>query len=158
MPTTNFKLFGGVKSYGLGFDSTAYIAGNIFELYPGRQTVITQPGGGLSGVIPLAPGQIQNFYQPVSAQYLVPWRKEYRPTNVHHVGIKIKFQGEEYFANEEYFLINEPEAFTVEVTPVSKTKPVIAFKHSTERIEITPSKPKASLTLQRRVKIKKTDK
>lgn len=151
------KLLGAVTPFGLGFDSTAYLAGNTFQLYP-TIFVPTEPGGGFMGAIPLAPGQVQNLYQPVSAQYLVPWRKEYRPTNVHHVGIKIKFQGEENFTNEVYFLINEPEAFAVEVTAVSKAKPVIIFRHSTERIEITPLKPKASLTLQRRIKINKTDK
>jgi len=149
-----FKLLGGVKSYGLGFDSTAYMAGNIFELYP-VSAVAKVPGGGMEGVIPLAPGQIQNLYQPVGAAYLVPWRRDFKPTNIQHVGIKIKFQGDETFASENYFLINEPTSgFSVEVIQI-KPQPVIVFKPTTERIGITLSKPRASLTLQRRVKIKK---
>ena len=150
-----FKLLGGVKSYGLGFDSTAYMAGNIFELYPVKQVAVTVPGGGLEGVIPLAPGQLQNLYQPVGAAYLVPWRRHFKPTNIQHVGIKIKFQGDETFASENYFLINEPTSgFSVEVIQI-KPQPVIVFKPTTEKIGITPSKPRAFLTLQRRVKIKK---
>lgn len=153
-----FKLLGGVKSYGLGFDSTAYMAGNIFELYPVKQVAVTVPGGGLEGTIPLAPGQVQNLYQPIgtgAATHLVPWRREFKPINIHHVGIKIKLQGEENFAAEIYYLIEEPtSSFTVEVTQIPKQS-VITFKPSAERIEITPIQPRATFTRQRRVKINK---
>lgn len=152
-----FKLLGGVKSYGLGFDSTAYLTGNVFELYPVKQVAVTGPGGGLEGAIPLAPGQVQNLYQPVSmgAPYLVPWRKEFKPTNIHHVGIKIKFQDDETFASERYFLIHEPtQSFTIEVSQI-KPRPIIVFKPTTERIGIAPSVPRATLKLQKRIKIEK---
>ena len=153
-----FKLLGGVKSYGLGFDSTAYITGNVFELYPVTVVAATVPGGGLEGAIPLAPGQLQSLYQPVDSPYLVPWRKDFKPTNLHHVGIKIKFQGDERFAAETYFLIQEPEnAFTVEIIPLAPKSPTITFKPSSAKIEITPTKPRVTMTQKRIVKINKLE-
>jgi hypothetical protein len=157
----SFKFLGGIKAYGLGFDSTAYIAGNIFELYPVFSIPpppVVAPGGGLEGVIPLAPGQVQNLYQPVSmdSPYLVPWRQEFKPKHIHHVGIKIKAKDNEQFSNEQYFIVQEPEnGFTVEVIPKNKPRAIIVFKPTAERIEITLSKPRASIKLHRRIKIKK---
>lgn len=139
-----FKLLGGVKSYGLGFDSTAYITGNIFELYPVTVVAATAPGGGMEGVIPLAPGQIQNLYQPVDSPYLVPWRREYRPIKISHVGIKIKLLDDGEFAGETYFVVQEPETgFTVELTPVKGDSPIIVFKPTPPKIAITTTKPSA---------------
>jgi hypothetical protein len=121
-----FKLLGGVKSYGLGFDSTAYMAGNIFELYPGIQiTPVTNAGGGLEGVIPLAPGQLQKLYQPVNAPFLTPWTKEFKQTRLYHVSIKTKVEnGEEIFNAEQYYLVNGlDKGFTVSVYEVKPEAP-----------------------------------
>ena len=164
MPTPTSKLLGGIKAYGLGFDSTAYMAGNIFELYPVVfSPFVAIPGGGLEGSIPLAPGQLQDLYQPVSGDspYLVPWRKDYKPTKLNHVGIKIKFQGEENFAADTYFLVQEPEnAFTVELIPLPPKAPTVVFTQKPIEVKVgmTPTKPRMTLKRKRTVKILKKDK
>jgi len=121
------KLLGGIKAYGLGFDSTAYMAGNIFELYPVFFTPVV-PGGGLAGVIPLAPGQIQNLFKPIDSNYMVPWRREYKQFKLFHVRIKIQWQDEgEDSISEKYFLVQAVEnPFTVEIFETKPDLPKIS--------------------------------
>lgn len=155
---TTSKLLGGIKAYGLGFDSTAFIAGNIFELYPVFfSPVIITPGGGLEGVIPLAPGQIQNLYQPIDSNFLVPWKREYKQTRLFHVHFKIKWKDEdEENSFEKYFLVEGLDnPFTIEIFATRPELPKITavpvtFAKVTGKIKI----PTAKI---RTIKIKKID-
>lgn len=155
--TVAFKLLGGVKSYGLGFDSTAYMAGNIFELYPVRRVVVTVPGGGIEGAIPLAPGQLQNLYQPIDAPWLTPWRGEYKPANLHHVKITIKLEDEVF--SDVYYLVQEPEeGFTVEIVKKETLVPIVSsFYLIPSKVTARIIKPGAKIRKKTAIKIKKVE-
>jgi len=153
------KLLGGIKTNGLGWDSTAYVFGNIFELYPVFfSPVISVPGGGLTGVIPLAPGQLQNLYKPIDAPWLVPWRKEYKQTKLFHVRICVKWkdEGEEEMTCQKYFLVQSVDnPFSVEIFAVKPEVPKVTaepvvFGKVTGKIKT----PTAKI---RTIKIKKID-
>lgn len=112
----NFPV-GGIITGGLGYDACNGLITTKFHLWCGIEIVVTPPKPSGGGPYPgkahnkFAPGEIQNFYQPVPPEqqyYVVPRDQEARYFQRHkHIVVKFKM-GE--FAVEKEFAVPEKRA------------------------------------------------